>query len=337
MRNARVFSLSVFLALLVYGALGYALLPLAFFEGDLTRLAMLPERQFGWTRDQPAISPAWLQQSSMRDADVLVIGDSFSMGRVWQSVLTRQGVRVRTDHWDNLRAVCSDLPAHLRQQGFKGRRLVLQVVERNLERVVRDSVACTQTSYRLKHPVDGMQQPPPQHFKPDQIDDRSGRFSVGLRTWLHARELEHKAQAGNFSNWRIASDVRVARVPDGCRLFSHHRCEEALFWAEDRAEDVPLDVAKDMARVGARLEAQLPGVAVTWVVVPNKSTVYLHPEKAFWDRSEALLHAPNLLRMARQQVAQHTTDLYLGNNTHFSTTGYLLMGQAISDTLRLDP
>ncbi len=333
MRHARIFSLSVFLALLVYGALGYALLPLAFFEGDLTRLAMLPERQFGWTRDQPAISPAWLQQSSMRDADVLVIGDSFSMSRVWQSTLTREGVRVRTDHWDNLRAVCADLPDHLRQQGFHGRHVVLQVVERNLERVVRDSVACTQTRHRLKHPVDGVQSPPAQHFKPDQIDDHSGRLSVGVRTWLHARELEHKAQAADFSAWHITPDVRVARVPDGCRLFSHARCEEALFWAEDRAQDVSPEVAQDMARLAARLEGPLPGVTVTWVVVPNKSTVYLHPDKQFWDRSEALVRAPNLLRMARRQLAQHTTDLYLGNNTHFSTAGYLLMGQAIRETM----
>lgn len=330
MRNARIFSLSVFLALLVYGGLGYALLPLAFFEGDLTRLAMLPERQFGWTRDQPAISPAWLQQSSMRDADVLVIGDSFSMGRVWQSTLTREGEHVRTEHWDNLRAVCSDLPGFLRQQGFQGRHVVLQVVERNLERVVRESMACTQTRYRSKHPVDGPQPTPAQQFKPDQIDDHSGRFSVGLRTWLHARELERKAQATDFSSWHITPDVRVSRVSNGCRLFSHHRCQEALFWAEDRAEDVPQGVAEDMARLAGRL----PGLVVTWVVVPNKTTAYLHPEKSFWDRSEALLHAPNLLRMTRHQIAQGTMDLYLGNNTHFSTEGYLLMGQAIRDAMQ---
>ena len=57
MRHARIFSLSVFLALLVYGALGYALLPLAFFEGDLTRLAMLPERLVRGTGALQVVEP----------------------------------------------------------------------------------------------------------------------------------------------------------------------------------------------------------------------------------------------------------------------------------------
>ena len=40
--------------------------------------------------------------------DVLVIGDSFSMPHIWQVALIRDGLKVRTEHWDNLRAVCAD-------------------------------------------------------------------------------------------------------------------------------------------------------------------------------------------------------------------------------------
>lgn len=328
MRRARLLSITIFAALLAYGALGYFYLPQASFEGDLTRMSMLPEKQFGWTRPQPPIEDGWLRQARMQDADVLVIGDSFSMSRVWQTVFTREGLRVRTEHWDNLQAVCADVVPWLRAQGFKGRYVVLEVVERNLVRVAQKSAQCLQTQYRKKHDVDGPQPAPKSRFDPD-LRGHSGRMSVGLRTQLHAVEYEGKAERGDFREWQVTPEVRVMRVPDGCRLFSHRRCQDALFLTEDRPEDLPLTALQDMAAVRDRLNDFI----TVWAVVPNKTTAYLHPDKRFWDQSETTLHAPHLLRMVRQAIDVPTVDLYLGNNTHFSTEGYLLMGQAIRRAL----
>lgn len=335
MRRARLFSLVVFAALLSYGAVGYHFLPLAAFEGDLTRMSMLPESQFGWTQAQPAIEPKWMEQASLADADVMVIGDSFSTGRVWQTVLTREGLRVRTEHWDNLRAICADLGARLRAQGFRGRQVVLQIVERNLERAVRESMQCVQTRYRHKHSVDGPQPVPTQQFEPDRVD-RSGRMSVGLRTQFNALMHERLSAATDFRDWQVTAEVRVARVPRGCDWFSHRRCQDALFLIEDRLEDLPESVVDDMAALTQRLSAQ-SGLWVTWVVVPNKTTAYLQPDKRFWDQAEARLGAPNLLRVVRRAIQEPTMDIYLGNNTHFSTAGYLLMGQAVQGALRRRP
>ena len=74
MKRAKVFSRFVFLFTAIYGMAGFYFLPMANYEGDLTRIAMLPESRFGWTKTQPNVDPALLQHSSWKDADVFVIG-----------------------------------------------------------------------------------------------------------------------------------------------------------------------------------------------------------------------------------------------------------------------
>lgn len=77
------------------------------------------------------------------------------------------------------------------------------------------------------------------------------------------------------------------------------------------------------------LNSRLNGITPIWVFVPNKSTAYLYSDKQFWNEAERRFGAPNLLRMTRQAIDKKTVDLYPANNTHFSTTGYLLMGEEI--------
>jgi lysophospholipase L1-like esterase len=72
------------------------------------------------------------------------------------------------------------------------------------------------------------------------------------------------------------------------------------------------------------------GYDLIWAVVPNKSTTYLYPDKRFWDEADKLgMNSVNLLQVMRQAVASRVVDLYPGDETHLSTTGYILMGQAI--------
>lgn len=328
MQQARTFSLVVSLVALLYGAVGYALLPQATFEGDLTRMAMLPERLFGWTRPQPEVAPADLQQHSLTEADVLVIGDSFSSPLIWQRALHQQGWKVRTEHWDNLRGACADLDVFLTSRGFRGPHIVLQVVERNLGRVLDESLSCATTRYRHKQPVDA---PPwvPAASHDRQHPHRDGRLSVGIRTQLNGWRHHWLASEPGFRSWQVTSEVRVTRVDGGCAKFSHPACQDALFYAEDAAADLPADAVRRMAALTDRLKPW----RVTWVVVPNKSTAYLHPDKQFWQAAQAQLGAPDLLGMTQRALERGQVDLYLGNNTHFSTEGYLLMGEVVKAAL----
>jgi hypothetical protein len=329
MRHARYFSIFVFVTVMGYGAVAFYFLPLATFQGELTRMGLLPEALFGWTKPQPAIDQKWLQQASMKDADVLVVGDSFSDGRVWQSVLTQHGLKVRTESWDSMRGVCADFMPWLRAQGFAGKYVVLESIERNLVDDLRKSVACRQMQYHPNPRTDAPRFPPAVSFDVNQ-GNYAGKLSTGIKTQLNVLKYERLSRSPDFKSWLLPNDVRMARVRDGCELFSHASCNDALFLSYDKPEEIDASALENIEKLNARLE----GITPIWVFVPNKSTAYLYPDKQFWNEAERRFQAPNLLRMTQLAIRTKTVDLYLGNNTHFSTTGYLLMGDEILKSIQ---
>lgn len=329
MRHAKLFSLLVFIVALGYGAIGFHFLPMASFQGDLTRLGMLPEVQFGWRKPQPYIAPELFQQASMQDADVLVIGDSFSDGRVWQTVLTQRGLKVRTESWDSMRGICADFMPWLRAQGFRGQFLVFQIIERNIPDGLERSVACQRMQTHPSVLADSPRYPPAVTFDPER-KDFSGRLSVGIQTALNFRHYAELSKKPDFKFAMLPNGAKVARVENGCALFSHSRCEDALFLAGDSADEIDARALENIEALNSRLN----GITPIWAFVPNKSTAYLYPDKKFWGEAEQRFGAPDLLRMTQQAIRGKTVDLYLANNTHFSETGYLLMGEAVFGAIR---
>lgn len=324
MKHAKFFALTSFVLLLGYGALGFYFLPLAGFQGDLTRLALLPESQYGQRKNQPVIEAKLFSQATMRDADVLVIGDSFSVDHVWQTELLKQGLKVRTETWDTVRGVCNDFMPWLTAQGFKGKFVVLEIIERNIHDGLQKSIACSAMDTHTNIAADRPRQPPASSFNPDAAN-RSGRMSIGLQTALNAAQYQQLTDAADFQTLALDNGATLARVKNGCELFSHRRCASALFLTGEKTEDL---ADEDLAEV-AKLNERLTGITPIWAFVPNKSTSYFYPDKQFWNKAEQRFHAPNLLRVNQQAIANKTVDLYPANNTHFSTTGYLLMGEAI--------
>jgi hypothetical protein len=329
MRHAKVFSLFVFVAVLCYGAIGFYFLPIATFQGELARMGLLPDTLFGWTKPQPAIDINLLKQSSMQEADVLVVGDSFSETRVWQSVLTQHGLKVRTEPWDSIRGICADFTPWLREQGFKGKYVVLEIVERNIVDGLAKSVACQHMQYHPNAHVDSPRSPPVVSYDVN-YRNYSGKFSIAFQTQLNAWKYERIRRNPDFKTWVLNNDVKMARLPNGCELFSHASCNDALFLAYDKQEEVDAGVLENIEKLNTRLN----GITPIWTFIPNKSTAYLYPDKQFWNVTERRFHAPNLLRMTQQAIARKVIDLYPANNTHFSTTGYLLVGEAVFKALQ---
>ncbi len=331
MKFAKFFSILVFASMALYGAIGFYFLPFATFQGELTRMGLLPEYLFGWTKPQPAIDAKWMQQASMKDADVLVIGDSFSDGRVWQTVLTQKGLKVRTESWDSLRGICEDFVPWLRAQGFSGKQVVFESVERNLENDLHHSLACQQMQYHSSSKTDTPRYPPATSMDLN-FKDYSGKLSTGIRTRLNVLEYERKSGSADFKSWLLPNEIRLARVAQGCKLFSHAACHDALFLGYDQAGEINANALDNIEQLNARLK----GLTPVWVFVPNKSTVYLYPKKQFWNEAERRFKSPNLLKAFNQAIAANTVDLYPANNTHVSTTGYLLMGEQIWNSLSAD-
>lgn len=329
MKYAKHFSIFILTAVLGYATVAFYFLPLATFQGELTRMALLPETLFGWTKPQPALDIAWMQQASIAEADVFIVGDSFSDSRVWQTVLTRNGMKVRTESWESIRNVCEDFMPWLKAQGFNGKYVLIQSIERSVAFRLHSSVACQHMQYHPNILTDQPRSPPAVSFNVN-FGNYSGKLSTGIRTQLDVLEYEHLSRAPGFSTWQLPNDVNMARVPNGCELFSHASCNDSLFLSFEKPEDVGEGVLNDITKLNARLS----GVTPIWVIVPNKTTAYLYPNKQFWNNSEHRFHAPNLLRMTQQAVQNKIVDLYPANNTHLSTEGYLLMGEEIFKTMQ---
>ncbi len=322
MKQAKVFSIVVVTIIALYGLVGYCYLPLANFEGSLTRMGMLPESLFGWTRAQPAVDPNLMHSAGWQEADVLVIGDSFSNARIWQTAFTGRGLKVRTENWESIANICGDFGGWVRGMGFKGKYVVIESVEAYFEDRLARSAGCEKMRYHQSAAV----HPMPPVTRPDRsIAERSGQLSVGIRTRLNVLKYEQLSDDPNFRSWDIASEVRMERLPGGCDLFSHPRCNDVLFYKKDRTQDLDETTLANMEKINARLS----GFTTVWAVVPDKSTVYLHPEKQFWDKAEQRFHAPNVLKVFRNAINDKTIDLYKGNDTHTSTTGYLILGDLI--------
>lgn len=328
MRHAKIFSITVIIAVLSYAAVGFYFLPLATFQGELTRMSLLPESMFGWTKPQPQLDMKSMQQATMQEADVLVIGDSFSDPRIWQTALTRHQLKVRTLSWNSMQGICTDFSDWAKGQGFKGKYVIAEIVERNLIGTLQRSADCKQTQYRPHVNVDAPRYPPPVSFDVNE-GNYSGKLSTGIKTRLNMIEYERRSHSDGFKVWELPNNVKVARVTNGCDYFSHIRCDDSLFLAEDMAEEVN---TKAFELIEAH-ETRLQDFKTIWVVVPNKTTTYLHPNKVFWKEASKHLAMPNLLQVNQDALNRKTVDLYPANNTHYSTTGYLLMGEAIYETL----
>ena len=326
MSQARLYTILVAVIMAVYALVGFYFLPLASFEGNLTRMAKLPEAYFGWTREQPTIDPRLMKSADWQDADVLVIGDSFSYAQLWQTVFAQKGVRVRTETWESVFNICEDFSDWLRSTGFKGKYIVIESVEAYFEDRIPRSLECKHMEY---HTPPQLATSPPSTLPDRHKTDFSGRLSVGIETKLNARKYDGLSSLPGFRGWDDLGEARVVRVENGCELFSHPRCKDALFYTKDRVEDLGENILDNMAVINTRLK----NYTVVWTIIPDKSTVYLHPDKRFWDLAEQRFHAPNLLKAFRQEVQKKTVDLYHANNTHVSTTGYLILGNSIYQSM----
>lgn len=327
MKQARFFSIFVLASITIYGAVGFYFLPLASFTGPLTRMGKIPESLFGWTKEQPAVNPEFLTNAAWQDADVLAIGDSFSMPHLWQSVLVQRGLKVHTETWESMRNVCEDFSGWLHAKGFRGSHVVIEVIEHNFEDRLDRSLSCKQTDYHVM--TERNVSPPPTQIIFNAMDF-SGKLSVGIQVRLNAIKYQRLSAQPDFSSWEMGNTARMNRVPDGCELFSHHNCKDALFYADDHVGDFNDSTLEKMQKIGERSNE----FKTVWVVVPDKSTAYLHPDKQFWNKAEARFHAPNVLKMVTGQIANKTIDLYPANETHFSTTGYLMLGNAIYQSMQ---
>lgn len=289
------------------------------FYGDLSRIGRVSETEFGWRQPQPMVEARHLQGVPIEEADILVLGDSFSQTHRWQSVLVRAGYRVATLYWSAYNeGMCQDFSAWLQNAGFRGRLVIAESVERLLGQRIAASMHCPQMAKppsSLPHPF--AEHPAP---VPGRFNNWDAKITVGLSSYLNTQRA--LATPGDTPVDRL---TLVRAVPDGCQLFSNRLCRKALFYGEDETRG---ELGAAHAQALQALSARHTGTPLLWMIIPNKTTVYLEPahSAAFVQAFNALGLGPDLFAFAREQRTR-IRDFYFPNDSHLSMHGQLALGE----------
>ena len=303
--------------------------------GDLTRIGQLDERDFGWHMQQPSVPLERLKSYPLADADILVIGDSFSYGLIWQSRLVSAGFKPSTLKWSEFKpcGLGQNLGEAVRQAGFRGRYVVIENVEHGFQN--RMSSICDITgkingvAYKESSPE--TDPPSPQIFL--NRDPLGGDWVINAL--INKIKLTYLFESTTKYMEFGSAGTRVVPI-DGCNIFSNRLCNDGLFYSHDfdKKTFASMDNVLSINR-----NLQKAGIEAIWLVVPDKATVYLgygklsmNPYVNIWDEfaQHSELLAPNL-GDAFIQKSRLIKDFYKPNDVHLSTNGYLYLGDLMAD------
>ena len=305
--------------------------------GDLARVGNFPERYFGWQAPQPTISPDLLKDYPLAEADILVIGDSFSVSRIWQTKLIADGLKVGTMIWDELKTgdtLPSDLGEALRDAGFNGRYVVIESIERLFQKRMK---TLTKAHYPIvkKDIFINMDFP----LYPFTQRERFSLSKLNGADWGVKALYNTVKLFLNLPDKYLKSRYVQAIHFDGCQLFSHRLCNYAIFVESDFKKETFNSIANVLA---VNKNLQSVGIRPIWMIVPDKATVYLgygalnqYPYQNIWQLFAQYpeLIAPDL-GAAFIPKSRTVKDFYMPNDTHLSTNGFLYLGDFMAQFMR---
>jgi hypothetical protein len=254
-------------------AVGIYLQPL---EGDLTRVGRVSERSWGWTKPRTVIDQ--LANVPTPETKIIVIGDSFSMGSLWQSVMQRaSGLSFATYHWDSIGPpdCLKAALVTLLQKHPQARFVIVESVERHFVNRFSDwrgsGRNCPSAIYPSIRNVEKL--------------GAWRKSAIDLSGGLPDAQYAFQALAAEGRSYEHAETTGQAVVAPLVRsdLFSNLRSDHLLYFAEDARrrhwtqEQVATAVGNMKTFAGA---AAGLGVRPLFVIIPNKLTVCTVPEGA---------------------------------------------------------
>jgi hypothetical protein len=308
--------------------------------GDLTRIGQLDEEDFGWRLQQPFVAAELLKSYPLTEADILVIGDSFSNSLIWQSRLMTAGFKTATLRWDEFKpcSLAQNLGEIVRQAGFRGRYVIFENVEHGFQNRMNSSCALSSKINGATYYAATPEIEPPS----DSTRNFFNRKPLGgdwvINALINKIKLTYLFEAN--TKYLELGDGRTRVVPmDGCAWFSNKLCKFRLFYSLDFEKNTFNSIG-NILTVNADLHKV--GIEAIWLAIPDKSTVYLgygkfvmKPYVNIW---EELAHhqelvAPNLAESFKQE-SRKMKDFYKPNDVHLSTNGYLYLGNLMVDFIR---
>lgn len=322
--------------LLILGAIGCYIEPIS---GDLTRLGNVAERSWGWNAKKPIVQIA--RNDLDAPIDVIVIGDSFSVGNQWQSVAAEiSGLQFATYHWRDIggNGCLQDAVPLLASQHPTARYLVIESVERTFIDIFLTQPSQPQQCKAI--------------IKTSVLQDsgltQDNRIALNKNEILPDAVYAIKALINeNISRDELFFSGQVAIAPlNRDDLFSNRKPGSILFLREDlkryQWSQTQLDLATRNVVKFVEISNRV-GLNPLVVVVPNKLTTY-RPYLAegvvkgdginIWATlGESKVPSINLQPLFREK-AQTSRDFYLSNDTHLSTDGYIFLGTLVGENLK---
>jgi hypothetical protein len=346
--KAKYYALGLVLAYAVIGGWIYSIMrTIPQYSGDLSRVGGFSESQFGPRANYHHFNRNVTDfGQSIRDYnsyyDVIVIGDSFSNARAipspaWQNFLSaKTGLRILSFHCDNL-----SLRELMSSPVFRSnppRAVIFESAENGLHTKLTDFP-----------PVSVPAAPPkkdPFTPKPMQISMRDvSHWPVNgcdFNTAVHHATLQVKRALGI----RVRSSVQKLNAPPA-GLFSSTINDSMLVYYGDSWKLKP--TSADWALIAQRFLAAQNAIQnngkthFTLMMAPDRSSIYgrwyanNHELRiSVFEATDQFTHINTVptLSVLRDAVYSGKTDVYLPNDTHWSSVGHELAAQAVEQHFR---
>lgn len=331
----RVMFLAAFLPLLLVMAIAY---PASLYfgppVGGISRRGAWPERDYV-QQEEPQGVPVLANDASIRNPDVVLIGDSFSMGNVWQSVVSVQtGLRFKTYNYLNNNNCflpwIERIASGLEGTAQNGSRLVLiESIEHQFMQRIQTPERCAAGSLFQVRPVAAGVWNWQRSSVHTQID-----IARQFQTLMHIGQVyvQPDQVAGE---WVRSAPLKRAD------LFSNKTSNRLLYADVDeyRLQWTQADIdAAAQVLLGVQTRLEQAGFSFAMLIVPDKLHAYenelLTPLRAHvaTDLARSLrqagVHAPDVLTHLKASIYQ-SKDLYMPNDDHLGPSGQRALAQAL--------
>ena len=310
-------------------------------EGDLTRIGMHSESDYGNNEMEYFFNPALSQKSSLSkigDFDVVVIGDSFStnrFSRAWHNYLQSQA-NLSVGVFDITKYSLDDIINSTNYKKSPPKILIYESVERNLPERIISNISIKKCSEILTMSVEILPEIRSIPIKP-QLVEKATRYSLEIdRGMRYLKNL--------FKYTKKTTILELSST----ELFTNSHADRLLIFSEDISKKKKLSEL-DWTRVRCGLlelqrKVQHKGeTKFVALIAPDKLTTYSkylknkhlkNFSKYQYLMNDSRLNIVPLLPYFEMAHKNNKKDIYFPNDTHWSSVGNKLVGNVVLDYLK---
>jgi len=312
------------------------------FQGDLTRVGMHSESDYGGNEPEYAFNPALSRKgvlSEIGQADVIVMGDSFStnrFSRAWHNYLQSEtGLRVMV--FDITKYDLEDIISNVDYKKNPPKILIYESVERNLPKRSRSNLSEDQCSNTVKTPVSVSVDTKSSAVQPQLVEQRpefSLKIDRGLRYLKNLLNfIDNKTAVVNLSSKELFTNSHANRL-----LIFNEDINNKKNLSQSDWEKVRCGLFEIQAKVQKDGKTQFVAL-----IAPDKLTAYsqflenknlISLSKYRYLTNDQRLNIVPLLTYFESAHRNNKKDIYFPNDTHWSSVGNKIVGYAILDYLK---